>query len=58
MIAALIDQFDLMIKMENHARKLGCEVISDHIKKLNLRLLQELISKNLVAGMNCMKNLY
>jgi thioredoxin reductase (NADPH) len=28
---------DLMIKMENHARKLGCEVISDHIKKLNLK---------------------
>ena len=28
---------DLMIKMENHARKLGCEIISDHIKKLNLR---------------------
>ncbi len=28
---------ELMIKMENHARKLGCEVISDHIKKLNLK---------------------
>jgi len=28
---------DLMIKMENHVRKLGCEIISDHIKKLNLK---------------------
>jgi len=28
---------DLMIKMENQARKLGCEIISDHIKKLNLK---------------------
>ena len=28
---------DLMIKMENQAKKLGCEIISDHIKKLNLK---------------------
>ena len=28
---------DLMIKMENQARKLGCEIISDHIKKLQLK---------------------
>ena len=28
---------DLMIKMENQARKLGCNIISDHIKKLNLK---------------------
>ena len=28
---------DLMIKMENQARKLGCEIISDHIKKLKLK---------------------
>lgn len=28
---------DLMIKMENQARKLGCEIISDHVKKVNLK---------------------